>query len=212
MQGFARCKKEGEIYFIQDWNTKLIKIGIGSPAFPRLKALQGGSPSRFSVLAIKEGTYEEEFILHLKFESQKINGEWYRPIPELLTVIKEIEENNLSRTDNLRAKLEENRIRNLAMGALIESDEIKVNENYEITQVCGMDTLLTVSHLSMILSISEKKLLSWMRNGKSLPDHVEFHGCIRFRKADVQLWLDSITHEWRRNNGKQSSEEDSSKT
>lgn len=77
------------IYFIQDSGTLAIKIGYTAGDSPeaRRKALQTGNPSPLVLLAAAEGDTTDEAALHRRFAEARIGGEWFRPVPELITTI-----------------------------------------------------------------------------------------------------------------------------
>lgn len=81
--------RDGEVYFVQA-ATGQIKIGHSGYALSRLECLQTGSPVRLRLLAVTPGSMVLEHELHRRFASARLHGEWFRPVPELLTFIKEI--------------------------------------------------------------------------------------------------------------------------
>jgi plasmid maintenance system killer protein len=79
---------KGTIYFIKSDETKEIKIGYTSGEVEkRLKTLQTGHPHKLQVLATMPGSRDEEKTLHEKFASIRLNGEWFKPHPDLLDFI-----------------------------------------------------------------------------------------------------------------------------
>jgi hypothetical protein len=75
------------IYFIQDEHLGHIKIGFtdGPDAAVRLKQLQTGSPVGLVLLMTIEGDRETEAMAHEKFASARVHGEWFRPVPDLIS-------------------------------------------------------------------------------------------------------------------------------
>lgn len=77
------------IYFIQNGQDKHIKIGFTQQQpKKRLKELQTGSPHKLKMLRVVEGGRLKESELHERFAHLRVNGEWFRPDPELLDYIK----------------------------------------------------------------------------------------------------------------------------
>lgn len=74
------------IYFAQAEGTDLIKIGFtaGTPA-KRVADLQTGCPHKLSLLAVIEGAEADEQKWHREFESNWVNGEWFKLTPRLMT-------------------------------------------------------------------------------------------------------------------------------
>lgn len=76
----------GKIYYIGgiETVTPRLKIGYtsGSP-YARLRALQTGSPCELVMMAIHDGTIDDEQELHRKFSASRIHGEWFEMTEEL---------------------------------------------------------------------------------------------------------------------------------
>ena len=86
------------IYFIQDSSTLLIKIGFtDGAASDRLKALQTGCPSGLVLLCAIEGDKAAESRLHAKLASARDRGEWFRPTPDLLSLMLAVAEKDYGR-------------------------------------------------------------------------------------------------------------------
>ena len=75
---------EQVVYFAQGAISQLIKIGTTTNLKKRLQALRTGSPEPLVLLGAIPGGDQEERELHQRFSSQRINGEWFSPSPELL--------------------------------------------------------------------------------------------------------------------------------
>ena len=75
------------IYFIQNTETKHIKIGYSNNVRKRLSEIQTTSPYELAILTICEGGIEVEKELHDKFNKSYIRGEWFSPSEELITHI-----------------------------------------------------------------------------------------------------------------------------
>lgn len=77
------------IYFIQNTETKHIKIGYSDNVRSRLSDLQISSPYELAILTICEGGIEVEKELHDKFNGHYVRGEWFNPSEELISYINE---------------------------------------------------------------------------------------------------------------------------
>ena len=75
------------IYFIQNTDTKHIKIGYSDNIRRRLSELQITSPHELTILTICEGGIEVEKELHDKFNDHYVRGEWFNPSEELISYI-----------------------------------------------------------------------------------------------------------------------------
>lgn len=75
------------IYFIQNKETKHIKIGYSKDVRKRLSEIQTTSPHELTILTTCEGGIEMEKELHHKFSNSYIRGEWFTPSEELITYI-----------------------------------------------------------------------------------------------------------------------------
>jgi hypothetical protein len=77
------------IYFIQNTETKHIKIGYSDNVRSRLSDLQISSPHELAILTVCEGGIEVEKELHDKFNDHYVRGEWFNPSEELISYINE---------------------------------------------------------------------------------------------------------------------------
>ena len=75
------------IYFVQEENNGLIKIGYSANPKKRLKALQTQSAKKLSIIKTLEGDYREEYDLHRKFSNHLAYDEWFYPHKELIDYI-----------------------------------------------------------------------------------------------------------------------------
>lgn len=83
---------KGNIYFLQAEVVGHIKIGVTeSKNAQRLKDLQTGSPLRLHLVGYLKGNHpiQIEHRLHTSFQSARLHGEWFRPVPELLDFIRQ---------------------------------------------------------------------------------------------------------------------------
>ena len=79
---------EGYVYFISSEKNREIKIGFTArPVEKRLKSLQTAHPYKLKLLTIVPGTTEDEKSLHERFANIRLEGEWFKPHPDLLAFI-----------------------------------------------------------------------------------------------------------------------------
>lgn len=86
-----RDQIKSRVYFIQqgyDRNSP-IKIGFSKRPNFRKMELQTGNPQRLNFLAIIPGTESDERLLHQRFASTRLEGEWFESTPELLALIED---------------------------------------------------------------------------------------------------------------------------
>lgn len=67
------------IYYIQNKESKNIKIGFSEYPLMRLKALEQSTKTELELLALSEGNRKEEIELHAKFKELSLGGEWFKP-------------------------------------------------------------------------------------------------------------------------------------
>lgn len=83
-------KKPVFVYFIGA-AVGPVKIGSSQDPRRRLQALQTASPFPLRLLAKAEQNGEvSEALLHQRFDSARLHGEWFEPTPELLAYIAEL--------------------------------------------------------------------------------------------------------------------------
>ena len=76
------------VYFLRSGENGPIKIGFtGSAPTARLAALQTGNPEPLRLIGAIPGTMADEGKLHDRFAEAWLQGEWFRPVPELLAFI-----------------------------------------------------------------------------------------------------------------------------
>lgn len=74
----------GYIYFIGCPETLRVKIGYtGGNPHARLRALQTGSPTPLSMIAMHPGTARDERDLHAQFAASRNHGEWFNMSKEI---------------------------------------------------------------------------------------------------------------------------------
>lgn len=79
----------GRVYFLTDGEA--IKIGYSGAPNLRLRDLQGAHHRELRLLAWITGTVENERAIHRQFAHLNVRGEWFRPEPDLVAFVKEIE-------------------------------------------------------------------------------------------------------------------------
>jgi len=85
----VQISTEGYVYFIQNGNEDIIKIGWSIDPLSRLKTLQTGSPHPLLIIAVQSASDRSlEHFLHKKFKKQHIKGEWFTYGKELKNYIK----------------------------------------------------------------------------------------------------------------------------
>ncbi len=81
------------IYFVQDVETKNIKIGITESPKQRLGTLQSGNANELILLGAIRGLPGDEFDLHRKFSEFRIRGEWFRYDQSIIDMMDHLIEN-----------------------------------------------------------------------------------------------------------------------
>lgn len=79
-----------KVYFVQEGGTGAIKIGTSKQLSKRLAELARILPYSLELLATVDGGREVEWALHNRFDHARIQREWFRPVPALLTYIKSL--------------------------------------------------------------------------------------------------------------------------
>ncbi len=70
---------EDRLYFIRSLDSGLIKIGHSTNPDKRIKQLRLSTGERLEFVCVGVGGYEHEQILHERFDSDRVRGEWFRP-------------------------------------------------------------------------------------------------------------------------------------
>ena len=78
------------IYFVRGTRSGMIKIGYSESVKRRLKALRTSSSEPLEVIAIIEGTRDDEQALHRRFAVARAQGEWFHPHRRLLEYLDEL--------------------------------------------------------------------------------------------------------------------------
>jgi hypothetical protein len=79
--------RRNSLYAIQMGDDGPVKIGIATKPWERLATLQTASPARLRGLAAWPGSVEKEAALHEIFAEDRLEGEWFKPSPELITFV-----------------------------------------------------------------------------------------------------------------------------
>jgi len=90
---FERKKSDGgkDVYFVQCGDDGPIKIGMASNIKSRINDIQSMCPYQLSVIgSIPNGGKVTERLLHEKFSSLRIHGEWFSPGSELISFVSEL--------------------------------------------------------------------------------------------------------------------------
>lgn len=74
------------IYFIQNTDDLLIKIGFSNDVYKRMKAL-AVTMGRLKMLGFHEGDRATESALHQRFNAHRCEGEWFNPHAEITAYI-----------------------------------------------------------------------------------------------------------------------------
>jgi Meiotically up-regulated gene 113 len=85
----AESGEPGFIYFAQAGIDGPIKISWSKIPHERLSALQTASPFELAVLALLEGTKEDERRLHERFAGYRLKGEWFRDCAAIRSALSE---------------------------------------------------------------------------------------------------------------------------
>lgn len=88
------------VYFIQDCDSKKIKIGYSRDPAKRMASIRRAMAPRrprLKLLATFEGGRDEERELHSDLAAVRATGEWFAPTPEILEAVDEALSGNLDR-------------------------------------------------------------------------------------------------------------------
>lgn len=78
------------IYFFQAVSGGPIKIGVAGDPAKRLIEIQLGNPEQLRIIGvIPGGGRSHEQGLHARFRQSRLHGEWFEPVPALLSFIEE---------------------------------------------------------------------------------------------------------------------------
>jgi len=74
------------VYIIKN-EAGYVKIGHADDARGRLRALQTANPGELFLIRVVAGGQKIERWFHRRFADQRVGGEWFHFVPEMLTVI-----------------------------------------------------------------------------------------------------------------------------
>lgn len=78
------------VYFVREGDDGPIKIGHTNNIRARLGNMRASNYRRLSLLVMVPGTRSDERLLHKRFAAHRIGGEWFEPVPELLSCIERL--------------------------------------------------------------------------------------------------------------------------
>ncbi len=92
-RALARRARAGTtwLYAIQAGEDGPVRIGTTLSPSQRLKTLQAANAERLRPLALWRGTPDEERGWHQTFGALRLQGEWFRPEPELLSMLAQLD-------------------------------------------------------------------------------------------------------------------------
>jgi len=89
----ASCTLFVVVYFLQAGSEGFIKIGFTSGRSKnRQRCCQTYHHETIDLLVETPGTIQDETALHRMFDKYNVRGEWFRPVPEILDVIRAIQD------------------------------------------------------------------------------------------------------------------------
>lgn len=91
-----RSRMTMHVYFIQQCKRGPIKIGIAADPKRRLEGLQTGNPQPLRLLGFFAGGRAAERLLHDRFRTDHIRGEWFAPSEELLALVASLTTDDIS--------------------------------------------------------------------------------------------------------------------
>ncbi len=78
------------VYFIANRGQGTVKIGISTDPEKRLSQLQTSNHDQLEILAVMEADERTEGLLHRRFKSHRLSGEWFTLSPEILGFIQNL--------------------------------------------------------------------------------------------------------------------------
>jgi hypothetical protein len=79
---------DGDVYFISDGES--VKIGWSGAPPIRMKRLQSEHQRPLTIIGKVPGTTDDERAAHKKFSHLRLDGEWFKPEPELMAFIERV--------------------------------------------------------------------------------------------------------------------------
>lgn len=99
----------GVIYFLQESETKRVKIGHTRSAnslYERFKTLQAGNSQELKIIGLAEGSSKEERYLHESFDQHRVRGEFFELHTDIESYIRSVNTKNSYVVDALVSELE----------------------------------------------------------------------------------------------------------
>jgi hypothetical protein len=75
-----------EIYFVATEDRSMVKIGSSYQIAKRLAGLQAWMPVKLVLIAVADGTIDDERALHTTFFPHHSHGEWFKGHPDIYAV------------------------------------------------------------------------------------------------------------------------------
>jgi hypothetical protein len=66
------------VYFIEDAESRAVKVGIAAEPQTRLQELQTGNPRKLRLLGYIDGGHRLEQGIHFLLRHHRVRGEWFR--------------------------------------------------------------------------------------------------------------------------------------
>lgn len=86
-----RMRPVAFVYFVRAGANGPIKIGFAEDVVARMRTIQAHNHEPIELLATTPGGARLEALMHQRFAADRIHHEWFRPSPELLAHISELE-------------------------------------------------------------------------------------------------------------------------
>lgn len=101
---YARDQRQ-IIYFVQADELRLIKIGMAANPDKRIRDLANVSPDSLTVLGLQicDDWGSLEAVLHERFSAERVRGEWFLPVDDLLDHINSYATSNTKALARLNA-------------------------------------------------------------------------------------------------------------
>lgn len=86
-QALRDAQANAFVYFIVDWQRRVVKIGVSQSPQKRLKDLQTSNPHPLELAAIVPGGFALERELHERYTAYRLSGEWFQLTQEIMDQI-----------------------------------------------------------------------------------------------------------------------------
>lgn len=90
IRSIARPKAVGLVYFATADGSDSIKIGFSTSLKRRLRQLECAGGRSIRLLVAVRGTRDDESVTHQQFKHARLDGEWFRPVPDLVLYIERL--------------------------------------------------------------------------------------------------------------------------